>query len=75
MFAEANIPLAGWVHRPRCHAAGAAPGDYWIGVTVPAIANGSAGATPEVSCHTVIELLVANARWPVVPGVAGSADA
>jgi len=36
--------------------------DYWIGDTVPAMANASVGGTPDVSCHTLIEVLVANAR-------------
>lgn len=63
MPAEADIPSVEWVLRaalPRGWSS--APGDYWIGPMVPAMANGSPGGTPDVSCHTVIVLLVANAR-------------
>ena len=37
-----------------------------MGVTVGLVVNGSSGATPAVFCHTVLPLLIANAREPVM---------
>ncbi len=51
------------------------PSRYWIGETVAATANGSAGAAPDVSCQMVPCALVANARVPVEPTASGTPDA
>jgi len=54
------------------------PSPYWMGETVPAMANGSAGAAAPAaptSCQMPSSALVANARLPLVAGLIGTAVA